>query len=237
MTVLNSCGQLVAGGDVVPGMNHGSCDFLQSTRRFYQLRGRFPGRLAVLSPFGSISLHGTPLGQVARLRLDPALGLRVKFDYGSGKFLMSSETSKYLKFGGATVLILLMLGYLAYTGVQESKSYYVTIKELHGMGDGAYTKRLRVAGNVQPGSIKRSGTQVEFILVEQDLNLPVSLYRNGSAAGHVQRQLAGAGRRQLRTRWRVSCQAIAGEVRLEVCARKAGRSSHAGTPTRSRRRA
>lgn len=87
---------------------------------------------------------------------------------------MSSETSKYLKFGGATVLILLMLGYLAYTGVQESKSYYVTIKELHGMGDGAYTKRLRVAGNVQPGSIKRSGTHVDFILVEQDLSLPVS---------------------------------------------------------------
>ncbi|HMK21305.1 MAG TPA: cytochrome c maturation protein CcmE [Terriglobales bacterium] len=87
---------------------------------------------------------------------------------------MSSETSKYLKFGSATVLILLMLGYLAYTGVQESKSYYVTIKELHGMGDGAYTKRLRVAGNVQPGSIKRSGTHVDFILVEQDLSLPVS---------------------------------------------------------------
>jgi cytochrome c-type biogenesis protein CcmE len=87
---------------------------------------------------------------------------------------MSSETSKYLKFGGATVLILMMLGYLAYTGVQESKSYYVTIKELHGMGDGAYTKRLRVAGNVAPGSIKRSGTHVDFVLVEQGLSLPVS---------------------------------------------------------------
>jgi cytochrome c-type biogenesis protein CcmE len=87
---------------------------------------------------------------------------------------MSSETSRYLKFGGATVVILLMLGYLAYTGVQESKSYYVTIKELRGLGDGAYTKRLRVAGNVQPGSIKRNGTHVDFILVEQDLSLPVS---------------------------------------------------------------
>src|SRR6516164_9562326 len=87
---------------------------------------------------------------------------------------MSSETSKYLKFGAATVAILVMLGYLAYTGVQDSKSYYVTIKELQTMGDGAYSKRLRVAGNVQPGSIKRSGTHVDFVLVEQDLNLPVS---------------------------------------------------------------
>ena len=59
-------------------------------------------------------------------------------------------------------MILVSLGFLAYTGVQESKSYYVTIKELRGMGDGAYTKHLRVAGNVQPGSIKRTGTQCQF---------------------------------------------------------------------------
>ena len=86
---------------------------------------------------------------------------------------MSSETSKYLKFGSVTVLILLSLGYLAYTGVQDSKSYYVTIKELNGMGNGAYSKRLRVAGNVQPGSIKRQGTHLEFLLMEQDRTLPV----------------------------------------------------------------
>ena len=86
---------------------------------------------------------------------------------------MSAESSKYLKFGGATVVILLALGYLAYTGVQESKSYYVTIKELHGMGDSAYSKRLRVAGNVQPGSIRRTGTQVQFMLMENDQVLPV----------------------------------------------------------------
>jgi cytochrome c-type biogenesis protein CcmE len=86
---------------------------------------------------------------------------------------MSSQTSKFLKFGIAMVVILLALGYLAYTGVQESKSYYVTIKELHGMGDGAHTKRLRVAGNVQPGSIKRAGTNMSFVLVENDQLLNV----------------------------------------------------------------
>ena len=68
----------------------------------------------------------------------------------------------------------LSLGYLAYTGVQDSKSYYVTIKELNGMGNDAYSKRLRVAGNVVPGSIKRSGTRVDFMLKENDLTLPVS---------------------------------------------------------------
>jgi cytochrome c-type biogenesis protein CcmE len=86
---------------------------------------------------------------------------------------MSSQGKTYLKFGAATVVILLLLGYLAYTGVQDSKSYYVTISELHKMGNGAYTKRLRVAGNVRPGSIKRTGTHVQFVLVERDQLLSV----------------------------------------------------------------
>jgi len=86
---------------------------------------------------------------------------------------MSEQGRRYARFGAVIAIILLSLGYLAYTGVQESKSYYVTIKELNGMGNGAYSKRLRVAGNVVPGSIKRQGTHVEFLLVEQDLTLPV----------------------------------------------------------------
>jgi len=86
---------------------------------------------------------------------------------------MSSVTSTYLKFGAVTVVILMLLSYLAYTGVQDSKSYYVTIKELHKMGNDAYSKRLRVAGNVQPGSIKRAGTHVQFVLVEEDQTLAV----------------------------------------------------------------
>lgn len=86
---------------------------------------------------------------------------------------MSSAARTYLKFGAAAGVIVLLMGYLAYTGVQDSKSYYVTITELHKLGDGAYSKRLRVAGNVQPGSIHRNGTRVQFVLVEQDQTLNV----------------------------------------------------------------
>jgi cytochrome c-type biogenesis protein CcmE len=86
---------------------------------------------------------------------------------------MSKQANTSLKFGGAILVILISLGFLAYTGVQESKSYYVTIKELRAMGDDAYSKRLRVAGNVQPGSIKRNGTKVEFVLLENDQTLSV----------------------------------------------------------------
>ncbi len=83
------------------------------------------------------------------------------------------RSSKYVKFGIATTIIVVALGYLAYTGVQQSKSYYVTIKELRGMDNSVYTKRLRVAGNVEPGSIHRTGLHLEFTLVEQGNKLPV----------------------------------------------------------------
>jgi len=67
----------------------------------------------------------------------------------------------------ATVLILGTVAYLAITGVRDNKSYYVTISELQGMGNKAYTRHLRVAGNVAPGSIHRTGTNATFNLLEQ----------------------------------------------------------------------
>lgn len=85
-----------------------------------------------------------------------------------------SQNSKYLKFGIAIVIIVLALGYVAYTGVQENKSYYVTLTELHKMGDSAYNKHLRVSGFVKPGTIKQSGTHADFVLTENGQVLPVS---------------------------------------------------------------
>ena len=86
---------------------------------------------------------------------------------------MSQATAKYLKFGSAITVIVLTLAYLAYLGAQESKSYYVTIKELHAMGDDVYKRNLRVAGNVQPGSIKFNGPNADFLLVENGETLHV----------------------------------------------------------------
>src|SRR3954463_10893107 len=89
---------------------------------------------------------------------------------------MPQTRRTHLRIALAIVIIVLSLGYLAYTGVEESKSYYVTISELHkdaAQGDKVYSKRLRVAGNVVPGSIKRQGSRVEFALKENDQLLTV----------------------------------------------------------------
>ena len=74
----------------------------------------------------------------------------------------------------AAAIILATVGWLAYTGVRDTKSYYVTISELNAMGKQAYTRNLRVAGNVAPGSIQRSGTAVRFTLDEQGRRLQVN---------------------------------------------------------------
>ena len=79
-----------------------------------------------------------------------------------------------IKILAAAVVILATVGWLAYTGVRDTKSYYVTITELNAMGNKAYARNLRVAGNVVPGSIQRSGPNARFVLVEQGHNLQVN---------------------------------------------------------------
>ncbi|MBS1823017.1 MAG: cytochrome c maturation protein CcmE [Acidobacteria bacterium] len=86
----------------------------------------------------------------------------------------STDRKNPIKIVAATVIILATVAYLAFTGVRDNKSYYVTIGELQGMGDKAYVRHLRVAGNVAPGSIERSGTNATFTLLEQGKTLRVA---------------------------------------------------------------
>ena len=83
------------------------------------------------------------------------------------------QNSKPTKFIVAALLIVGVVAWLAITAAGESKSYYVTITELQQMGTKAYTRHLRVAGNVQPGSINHVGTSATFNLLEQGKTLRV----------------------------------------------------------------
>jgi cytochrome c-type biogenesis protein CcmE len=81
--------------------------------------------------------------------------------------------SQRFRIGLAVVIVLGVIAWLAVSGIQANKSYYVTINELQGMGSKAYTRHLRVAGNVVPGSIEPNGTHAQFVLVELGKRLPV----------------------------------------------------------------
>jgi cytochrome c-type biogenesis protein CcmE len=78
------------------------------------------------------------------------------------------------KFLAAAVIILGTVAWLSLTGIDKTKQYYVTISELGAMGNKAYTRNLRVAGNVAPGSIQRVGPNASFVLVEQGKQLRVN---------------------------------------------------------------
>ena len=56
------------------------------------------------------------------------------------------------------------LVWLAVGGVADTKTYYKTIPELQQMGKHAQDKKLRVGGDVQPGSILKNAAETSFIL-------------------------------------------------------------------------
>jgi len=89
---------------------------------------------------------------------------------------MSKSGRSSVKVIVATAIIVGAVLFLAITGARDSKatSYYCTIGELQGMGGKAYSRNLRVAGNVKPGSIQRMGTHAQFVLLEQGKELQVN---------------------------------------------------------------
>jgi hypothetical protein len=75
----------------------------------------------------------------------------------------------YGKFAALIVVIAGTLIWLAAGGVRERGTYYKTIGELRDMGSGALGKRLRVGGDVETGSIVRTGRAVAFTLQQDKL--------------------------------------------------------------------
>ena len=79
---------------------------------------------------------------------------------------------KKWQFGAGIVIILATITWLAYSGIQESKTYYVTVSELLATPETQH-RRFRVAGDVASGSIQRAVGRVEFRLEQGAQILPV----------------------------------------------------------------
>jgi cytochrome c-type biogenesis protein CcmE len=79
----------------------------------------------------------------------------------------------YTKFAVLIVTVIGTLVWLAMGGINESKTYYKEISELETMSDEAMGKRIRVGGDVEPGSIVRNGREVQFVLTQEHHKLRV----------------------------------------------------------------
>jgi cytochrome c-type biogenesis protein CcmE len=78
------------------------------------------------------------------------------------------------KFGVGIGVIVVALGFMAWLGYGESKTYYHTIAEYQALQGSARNHRMRLAGTVAPGTIKHLPGRIDFVLEEQGKSLPVS---------------------------------------------------------------
>ncbi len=75
---------------------------------------------------------------------------------------------KQIRFVLGSVVIVLALAVLAFTGFRDNKAYYQNVSELYASGDAAYGRRLRVEGDVVAGTIVREAKQTTFIISHTD---------------------------------------------------------------------
>ncbi len=87
-----------------------------------------------------------------------------------------ANKNKKLKFGIGIAIILVAVGWEAVSGFQESKTYYVTVKELTS-GKVSH-EHVRVGGVIVPGSIHRSGQSLTFRISQDDISIPVTYVGN-----------------------------------------------------------
>ena len=82
--------------------------------------------------------------------------------------------NKQTKFVVGAVIVVVSLGWLAWVGAKESKTYYHTIAELSTPKGAEARHRMRVGGTVRAGSIARYTGRVDFVIEGEGKSLPVS---------------------------------------------------------------
>lgn len=88
--------------------------------------------------------------------------------------------AKKLKFVAGTSVIVAAVLVLAIRGMEDTRAYYLTVPELGAMGAMAEGRRVRVAGNVVPGSIERlEQGVVEFEIDHEGASLRVRYVGRG----------------------------------------------------------
>ena len=85
-----------------------------------------------------------------------------------------AKMKKQVKFGVGIGIIVVALGFLAWLGYGESKTYYHTIAELQSLNSSQRSQRIRVGGTVAVGSIRHSSGRVDFVLEGEGKAIPVT---------------------------------------------------------------
>jgi cytochrome c-type biogenesis protein CcmE len=86
-------------------------------------------------------------------------------------------------------VVVVVVGYLAFSSVGTALVYYLTPTELLARGDAAVGETVRLGGQVEVGSISGPATDLRFVLTDGDSSIPVHStvaptrsFREGSGA-------------------------------------------------------
>jgi len=87
------------------------------------------------------------------------------------------------------VVVLAVIGYLAFSSVGSALVYYLTPTELLERGDAAVGETVRLGGQVEVGSVDGPATDLRFVLTDGESSIPVHStvaptrsFREGSGA-------------------------------------------------------
>jgi cytochrome c-type biogenesis protein CcmE len=86
----------------------------------------------------------------------------------------------------AAALVAGSLGWVAYKGLQGNLVYFRTPTEILQQGRSAVGERVRLGGLVMPGSVRRSGQSIRFVVTDETTRMTVidtegvpALFREG----------------------------------------------------------
>ncbi len=86
-------------------------------------------------------------------------------------------------------VVLVVAGYLAFSGIGNALVYYLTPTELLARGDAAIGETVRLGGQVAAGSVSGPATDLRFVLSDGDSSIrvhstvaPTRSFREGSGA-------------------------------------------------------
>ena len=86
-------------------------------------------------------------------------------------------------------VVVAVVAYLAFSGIGSALVYYLTPSELLARGDAAIGETVRLGGQVKVGSVRGDPTDLTFVLVDADAEIPVHStvaptrsFREGSGA-------------------------------------------------------
>ena len=101
-----------------------------------------------------------------------------------------AETPARRRWGiaAAVLIVIAVIGYLAFAGIGNALVYYLTPTELMGRGEAVEGQVVRLGGLVEQGSLQRDENELRFVVTDGTTRIAV---RSAAAASGVLREGTG----------------------------------------------